>query len=134
MQTEVGYEYVQDKFKPLETLRNVEFNRDWSLPFDAPAATENLINGSLQLSDQKDNYLKYAVTNYNRSDNYNGIRNAIENVMAIKGLAFYQQILYNQYQQPDTKRNLFKAINRCYTGRFRRLKNLKIGGGLFFGK
>ena len=69
LQTDVGYEFVQDKFKPLETLRNVEFNRDWSLPFDAPAATENLINASLQIKDFQNNYVKYQFTNYNRSDN-----------------------------------------------------------------
>ena len=85
LQSSVIYEYVQDRFKPIERLRNVEFNRDWSLPFDAPAATENLITGSLQLHDAKNNYVHYELTNYNRSDNYNGIRNSIEHVMMFKG-------------------------------------------------
>src|SRR6185312_9202657 len=88
LQTNLGYEYVQDNFKPIETLRNVEFNRDWSLPFDAPAATENLIDASLQVSDEQHNFLKYQFTNYNRSDNYNGVRNSIENAMDIKGWHF----------------------------------------------
>ena len=85
LQSYASYECVQDKFKPVERLRNVEFNRDWSLPFDAPAATEQLINGSLQLSDLKNNFIKYQLTDYNRSDNYNGIRNAIEHLMAWNG-------------------------------------------------
>jgi hypothetical protein len=63
LQTAIGYEFVQDKFKPLETLRNVEFNRDWGLPFLMPAATENLINASLQLIDQQNNTVKYQFTN-----------------------------------------------------------------------
>ena len=85
LQTTVGYEFVEDRFKPLERLRNVEFNRDWSLPFDAPAATENLITGSLQLHDKQNNYVKYQLTSYNRSDNFNGIRNSIEHEMTVKG-------------------------------------------------
>ena len=68
LQSSVIYEYVQDRFKPIERLRSVEFNRDWSLPFNAPAATENLITGSLQFHDAKNNYVHYELTNYNRSD------------------------------------------------------------------
>ncbi len=50
-----------------------------------PAATEQLVDGSLQLSDTKNNFIKYQLTDYNRSDNYNGIRNSIENLLAWKG-------------------------------------------------
>ncbi|HXS57332.1 MAG TPA: hypothetical protein VN726_14475 [Hanamia sp.] len=126
LQTEAGYEYVQDKFKPLETLRNVEFNRDWSLLFDAAPATESLINGSLQLSDQKDNFLKYAITNYIRSDNYNGTRNAIENAMTIKDWHFTNKFYITNINSPIQKGTYSRPSIDVYRS-FPLLKDLKIG-------
>ncbi len=126
LQTAIGYEYVQDKFKPLEVLRNVEFNRDWSLPFDAPAATENLINGSLQLSDAKNNFVRYQFTNYKRSDRYDGIRNSIENVMDIKGWHFTNQFHITHINSSTQKGAYIRPSIDLYRT-FAGLKNLKIG-------
>jgi hypothetical protein len=128
LQTDVGYEFVQDKFKPLETLRNVEFNRDWSLPFDAPAATENLVDASLQLKDLQNNFLKYQFTNYNRSDHYNGIRNSVENIMEIKGWHFNNKFyITNINSAIQTGSYVRPSIDLYKT--FSSLDHLKIGGG-----
>ncbi|MGN6531940.1 MAG: hypothetical protein ACTHK0_09330, partial [Ginsengibacter sp.] len=128
LQTDIGYEYVQDKFKPLETLRNVEFNRDWSLPFDAPAATENLIDASLQIKDLQNNFLKYQFTNYNRSDDYNGVRNSVENRMEIKGWHFNNQFyITNINSANQTGAYVRPSIDLYKT--FSSLKDLKIGAG-----
>ena len=128
LQTGVGYEYVQDKFKPLETLRNVEFNRDWSLPFDAPAATENLINASLQLKDLQDNFLKYQFTNYNRSDHYNGVRNSVENIMQIKGWHFNNRFYITNINSANQSGAYIRPSIDLYRT-FPSLNNLKIGAG-----
>ncbi len=128
LQTDVGYEYVQDKFKPIEILRNIEFNRDWSLPDSAAAATENLISASMQLSDAKNNYLKYQFTNYDRSDHYQGIRNSIDNSMVISGWhftdKFYITNINSSLQSGDYLRPSID-IFRIFPG----LKDVKIGGG-----
>ncbi|HET7119097.1 MAG TPA: hypothetical protein VFI29_21570 [Hanamia sp.] len=128
LKTDVGYEFVQDKFKPVETLRNVEFNRDWSLPFNAPAATENLINASMQLSDPKDNFLKYQFTSYNRSDQYEGIRNSIENAMVLNGWhvsdKFYITNINSAIQKGSYTRPSID-VYRIFNG----LKDMKIGAG-----
>ncbi|MEO6707026.1 MAG: hypothetical protein ABIN04_14390 [Ginsengibacter sp.] len=128
LQTAVGYEFVQDKFRPLETLRNVEFNRDWGLPFLVPAATENLINASLQLNDQQNNFVKYQFTNYQRSDKYNGIRNSIENVMNIKGWHFTNKFYITAINSPEQKGNFIRPSVDLYKT-FSFLKKVKIGGG-----
>ena len=128
LQTTIGYEFVEDKFKPLERLRNVEFNRDWSLPFDAPPATENLITGSLQLNDKQNNFVKYQLTSYNRSDNFKGIRNSIEHEMTIKGWKvsdkFYVTNINSSIQTGSFVRPSID-VSRLFPG----LKNIKIGGG-----
>ena len=128
LQTTVGYEYVQDKFKPLETLRNVEFNRDWSLPFDAPAATENLINASVQLADSSNNFVKYQFTNYHRSDQYNGVRNLIENIMSIKGWHFTNRFYITNINSAIQKGSYLRPSVDLYRS-FPGLNNIKIGGG-----
>jgi len=118
---------VQDKFKPIERLRNIEFNRDWSLPFDAPAATENLITGNLQLSDKKNNYIKYELTNYNRSDNYNGIRNSVENQMMLKGWKIADKFYITNINSSIQKGSYIRPsidVSRMFPS----LKNITIGG------
>jgi len=126
LQTHLGYEYVQDKFKPLETLRNVEFNRDWSLPFDAAPATENLVNASLGIADEQKNFLRYEFTRYNRSDNFNGVRNAIENVMEVKGWHFNNKFYITNINSLVQTGSYIRPTFDVYRS-FSSLRDIKIG-------
>ncbi len=77
MRTKLGYEFVQGRFRPIERLRNIEFLRDWSLPYDIGVADEHIITGSVKLADSSRNFLEYDATSYSRSDKYNGLRHTL---------------------------------------------------------
>jgi hypothetical protein len=126
LQTSVDYEFVNQKFKPLERLRNVEFNRDWSLPFDALPANENLFSASFQLADQGDNRLKYNVTTYNRSDNYHGIRHAISQYMFFKGWKLANEYNVTNFNFNNEKGSFIRpSIN--LSKQLLHLKNIQVG-------
>lgn len=127
MQSKIGYEFVQDRFRPLERLRNVEFNRDWSLPFDASSATENLISGSVKLNDKENNLVQYDITNYNRSDNYNGVRQSILNSMMVKGWKIVDQLQYTKVNSPAQSGTFLRPFVDI-SKQFRHLKNYRLGG------
>jgi len=103
-----GYEMVDERFHPLERLRNVEFNRDWNLPATVNAAREQLINGSLQLANNKRNSLQYSVVNYQRNDGYNGIRNIITQSQGVKGWRFNNQLSYTTTSSSTEKGFFFR--------------------------
>ncbi len=85
LSTNLGYEYVQANFQPLERLRPVEFTRDWGLGLTVAPADERIYTAGVQLSDKKLNSLKYEVARYDRGDGFTGIRNLFTQKQEIKG-------------------------------------------------
>jgi hypothetical protein len=71
-QTDLGYEFTESRFRPLERLRNVEFGRDWGLSFTPEPSNEHIATAGMQLSDKKNHSLKYQFTGYFREKNYSG--------------------------------------------------------------
>ncbi len=71
------YEHVEQKFKPLERLRYVEFTRDWGLPLVLLPATENIIRASTGVQDKRQS-LSYQFMTYQRSDNYKGYQSLVQ--------------------------------------------------------
>lgn len=126
LQTKLGYEFVQNKFKPLERLRNVEFLRDWSLPFDIGGADEHLANASVKISDSIGNRLKLEVTTYNRSQNYNGIRQSLDNFYDYRGWKITNLLNYTSVKTATQNGVFFRPninINKIFT----RYKNIQLG-------
>lgn len=86
--TQLGYEYVDARFKPLERLRNVEYTRDWGMALVVQPADEQLVSGGVRLEDAAQNALGYELTVYDRSDGFRGVRNSLEHVQDIRGWKF----------------------------------------------
>ena len=126
LQTTLDYEFVQQKFQPIERLRSVEFNRDWSLPFDALPADEHLLTAGLQLSDKDDNHVKYDFTTYNRSDNYRGIRQSVSHYMAFKGWKIRDEFNLTNFNYSND-RGSFLRPTIDISKQLPHLKNVQIG-------
>ena len=93
----IDYEYVQQKFRPLERLRFVEFTREWGLPVNLPSANENILRLSSQLQSPRQN-IRYQFMNYRRSDSYKGSQNIIQHTADIKGWMLNNQLSVTSFK------------------------------------
>lgn len=125
--TNFDYEYVQDKFKPIERLRKVEFTRDWGLPLVVKPATENIIRAGAQLNNGKENSLAYQLMNYNRSDNYNGLQQSLVQVANVQGWQLNNQFVITNFNSQDDKGNFLRPVMDV-SRQFKNLDNIRIGG------
>jgi hypothetical protein len=110
LNTSLNYEYVQDKFKPLERLRTVEFTRDWGLPLVVSSATESIIKASAGLSNDKNHAFTYQFMNYHRSDNYNGFQNSILHTANWKGWQFNNQFVITNFTDSSNKGSYLRPV------------------------
>ena len=108
LQTNLGYEFVQQKFKPAERLRNVEFLRDWSLPYDIAPADEHITNADVKLADSTGNFLQYGITSYNRSDKFNGLRHLLSSYNNLNGWKLSSQISLTTTTRPIESGSFFR--------------------------
>ncbi len=127
LQTNAGFEYVQSRFAPLERLRNVEFNRDWSLPYTLAPADEKLSNAAFQLKDSLGNQFKYEIINYNRSDSFNGFRHILTHYASFKGWRITDQVSLTNSSTSKQKFSYLRPsidINKL----LKKYHNIQIGG------
>jgi len=106
----LDYEYVQDKFKPLERLRNVEFSRDWGLSLQQLPATENILRASLGLKDNREHAFSYQFIHYNRSDDYNGFQNSIRHTVNLKGWRFNNEFTATNFNALNDKGSFIRPV------------------------
>jgi hypothetical protein len=122
----MGYEYVQASFQPLETLRPVEFTRDWGLALAVTPATEKIYTGGLMLADKKLNSIKYEIARYERSDGFTGTRNIITQKQELLGWHIKDQLSYTTSDSTGAKGFYFRPsidVSRAFPS----LKNYLVG-------
>ncbi|MGN6490567.1 MAG: hypothetical protein ACTHLE_01125 [Agriterribacter sp.] len=128
LQSQLSYEWVQHRFRPVERLRSVEFYRDWGLPISVTAATENLLKAGVQLNSQSGNTLQYKFETYSRSDNYSGVRNSIVHKADYGNWHFNNQLNITYFNQEVQKGYYLRPILDVSRD-FPKLGNHRIGAG-----
>jgi hypothetical protein len=126
LNTLLDYEYVQDKFRPLERLRTVEFSRDWGLPLLLQPATESIIRVGAGLKNQKNNSLAYRFINYHRSDNYNGFQHIITHVANWKGWLFNNDFTVTNFNTDNTRGTFIRPVID-FSKQFRKMNDWRLG-------
>ncbi len=121
----LDYEHVQQKFKPIERLRFVEFGRDWGLPLVLNPATEDILRLSSQLKNSNGT-LSYQFMNYRRSDNYNGYQNILQHTLNTKGWSLNNQIAVTTFKTAADKGSYIRpAIDASRL--FKSLSSIRLG-------
>ncbi len=126
LKTDLYYEHIQADFRPIERLRNVEFNRDWGLPYNATPANENVFSAAFGLKDKVNNTVKYSFSGYVRSDNYQAFRNSIVHQGAVRGWKFNNQFNYTSIDE-SKQSGFFLRPSIDINKQLKNLKNYQLG-------
>jgi hypothetical protein len=110
--TSLDYEYVQQKFRPLERLRHVEFSRDWGLNLQAVPGPvdENIIRASARLKDKNNHSADFRFMHYRRSDNYSGFQNTVLHTANWKGWQINNQLMVTRFTGLNTKGTFLRPV------------------------
>ncbi|MGZ8545349.1 MAG: hypothetical protein ACXWV0_08635, partial [Flavisolibacter sp.] len=121
----IDYEHVQQKFRPLERLRFVEFTREWGLPMVLPSATENILRLSSRLESPKQS-LRYQFMQYRRSDNYKGAQNLLQHTADMKSWIFNNQLSLTSFNSFTGKGYFFRPVIDM-SKQLRQLASMRVG-------
>lgn len=105
----LGYEYVQKYFNPIERYRAIEFERDWNRPINAPINTDQHV-GFAQVGIQKNEKLRllYGINFFEEGSFYHGLKHSVQSFYNTKT----SSINYNGSYLIGDYSNLFSNFYR----------------------
>ena len=115
VQSFANINYIQENFKPIERLYNIEFNRDWNIT--NPLGNQVLIVGGFQFNSvQKDAikwkvFGKYQFEKLDYSTNFSGNKHVFQAIAKNKSLVFQTQTSLMNSQSDYSKSDFFRNQN-----------------------
>ncbi len=70
LKSNLKFDFINDKFKSIERIQNIEFNRDWNI--ETISGNQQLISSALEFSNKKNNTINYMYENLEFSDSFSG--------------------------------------------------------------
>jgi len=106
----IDYEHVQQKFRPLERLRYVEFSREWGLPQTLNSVDENIFRASTGVKNKNGHSANYQFMTYQRSDDYKGYQNTVQHALTNGGWTLNNQLALTNFSTSSYKGYFFRPV------------------------
>jgi len=88
LQSALSYEFTDAYFEPIDRFRDIEFNRDWSLPINTQnRASDNIFNFSIGAQKNSSNLINYRISKRYRQYEVDGTQHHLDFAQQIHGLA-----------------------------------------------
>ena len=87
-----NYQLVQQNFKTIERLFNIEFNRDWNLT--TISGNQSLLVSGLNFDFKEKGFAKYQLEKLDFSGNFSGTRHIIQGIFKQKNIVIQQNSSY----------------------------------------
>jgi len=100
---------VQNDFKTIERLYNVEFNRDWNLV--DPMGDQRFVTSGVEVSHPKIGGGRYEFQNLDFSENFNGTRHLVASEIKLKKLKFVTYGSLLDSKSDSISSNFFRLNN-----------------------
>lgn len=90
------FDFINDKFKSIERIQNIEFNRDWNL--EAITGNQKLISTGLELSNKKNSTINYEFENLKFGTSFEGNKHQLVGNIIHKNISitFNNSLLNNK--------------------------------------
>ena len=107
------FDFINDKFKSVERIQNIEFNRDWNI--ETISGNQKLLSTSINLSNQKHNSVNYQFENLEFSDSFKGNKHHLYGRLNHKNISIQlnSSILNNEAIFEKGTFSRYSIINWC---------------------
>ena len=80
------FDFINENFKSIERIQNIEFNRDWNI--ETTTGNQKMLSTALALSNKKNSTINYEFENLEFSDYFKGNKHQLFGNLAHKNLSF----------------------------------------------